>query len=254
MTQSSISSGSASGLVVVHSSDIHVDDGYTARLYDGDGTMGLRYVLATARELGADLVLLAGDVFEHNRLPADIVRRTAELLHDSGLPIVMLPGNHDPAVPESVYHRGVSEPPNVHVLGVTHPEAVVFPEWELEVWGHAHYDYGNMAPLQRPRARTTRWQIAMAHGHYDGPSDPTAVNRPSWLISDDEIVATGADYVALGHWNRAIQVGTGPIKAFYSGSPELAGTVNLIRLAADSAVEVVREPIRGDVRREIGFE
>jgi DNA repair exonuclease SbcCD nuclease subunit len=243
-----------SGLVVVHSSDIHVDDGYTARLYDGDGTMGLRNVLTTARELGADLVLLAGDVFEHNRLPLDIVRRTAELLRDTGLPIVMLPGNHDPAVPESVYRRGVSEPTNVHVLGVTHLEAVVFPEWELEVWGHAHYDYGNMAPLQRPRGRSTRWQIAMAHGHYDGPSDPTAVNRPSWLISDDELVATGADYVALGHWNRAIQVGTGPVKAYYSGSPELAGTVNVIRLAPDGAVEVAREPIRGDVRRDGGFE
>ena len=59
----------------VHVTDIHVDDGYTARLYDGDGTAGLRNVLATARGLAADVVLLAGDVFEHNRLPPDILQR-----------------------------------------------------------------------------------------------------------------------------------------------------------------------------------
>ena len=54
--------------------------------------------------------------------------------------------------------------------------------------------------------------------------------RPSWLISDAEIDATEADYLALGHWNRPEKVGTGRVPAYYSGSPELAKTVNLIRL------------------------
>lgn len=248
MTPSAKPSHSAAGrgadIVVVHSSDIHVDDGYTARLYDGDGTAGLRNVLVTARVVAADLVLLAGDVFEHNRLPPDIVERTARLLQDAGMPIVMLPGNHDPATAESVYHRGISDVPNVHILGVTHPEAVHFPGFDLEIWGRAHYDYGNMAPLREPRARCTRWQIVMAHGHYDGKVDTQAVNRPSWIISDEDIAATAADYVALGHWNRAVQVGAGPVRAYYSGSPELAETVNVIRLRADGSVEVAREPIR----------
>jgi DNA repair exonuclease SbcCD nuclease subunit len=236
--------GRGTDIVVVHSSDIHVDDGYTARLYDGDGTMGLRNVLATARGLAADLVLLAGDVFEHNRLPSGILERTARLLGDAGMPIVMLPGNHDPATAESVYRRGISNVANVHVLGVTHAEAIHFPGYDLEIWGRAHYDYGDMAPLREPRSRSTRWQIAMAHGHYDGKVDTQAVNRPSWIISDDDIAATAADYVALGHWNRAVQVGVGPVRAYYSGSPELAETVNVVRLRADGTVEVAREPIR----------
>ena len=54
--------------------------------------------------------------------------------------------------------------------------------------------------------------------------------RPSWLIGDDEIAATGADYVALGHWNRAVRVGNGKVPAYYSGSPEYAGTINVVRL------------------------
>ena len=35
------------------------------------------------------------------------------------------------------------------------------------------------------------------------------------------IAATGADYVALGHWDRPPQVGDGSIPAYYSGSPAL---------------------------------
>ena len=35
-------------LVLAHASDVHVDNDYTARLFDGDGTGGLRAVLSPA--------------------------------------------------------------------------------------------------------------------------------------------------------------------------------------------------------------
>ena len=163
------------------------------------------------------------------------------------MPVVILPGNHDPAIPESAYHRGgVADPANVHVLGVTHGGAVVFADLELEIWGHAHRDYDDMAPLRRPRRRTTRWQIATAHGHFEATPNRRTPLRPSWLIGDAEIAATGADYVALGHWNRAVRVGNGNVPAYYSGSPELAGTVNVVRLTGAGAVKVRRRKIRWD--------
>ncbi len=52
-------------IVIAHSSDIHVDDGYTARAHGGDGTRGLRHVLETAKAAKADIALLVGDIFEH---------------------------------------------------------------------------------------------------------------------------------------------------------------------------------------------
>ena len=237
----------AAELVVVHSSDLHVDDDYTARLYGGDGTRGLRAVLETARSVGADVVVLAGDLFEHNRLPLKLLDSTARLLGEAGMPVVILPGNHDPAIPVSAWHRGsVTDPANVHVLGVTHDEAVIFDGMELEIWGHAHRDYEDMTPLRQPRARSTRWQITTAHGHYERNPDPATDLRPSWIISADEIAATGADYVALGHWNRAVRVGNGEVPAYYSGSPDLAQTVNVVRLTGDGAVKVRRRKIRFD--------
>lgn len=242
-----LAANSDNGIVVVHSSDIHVDDGYTARAHGGDGTRGLRCVLATAAGLGADLVLLAGDVFEHNRLPQDLLDRTVHLLEAAAIPIVILPGNHDPLTPGSAYERGVIHgPDNVHVIGITEEHAIHFPHFDLEVWGHAHRDYGNMAPLATTRERTTRWQIVMAHGHYEGAEDVGAAHRPSWLIHDHQIAATEADYIALGHWNRPVQVGNGTVPAYYSGSPDLANTVNLIRLNADGTVGVAREEMIWD--------
>jgi DNA repair exonuclease SbcCD nuclease subunit len=226
-------------VVLVHSSDVHVDSGTE------DGTGALRLVLATARALRADVLILAGDTFEHNRLPLELLEEAARALEVARLPVVILPGNHDPLTPDSAFHRGrIAALANVAVLGVTHDEAVQFPALELEIWGHAHRDYGNMEPLRRPRPRRTRWQVAMAHGHYEPAPDPSVRLCPSWLISDEEIAATGADYVALGHWNRAIKVGAGPVAAYYSGSPDLAATVNMVRLTGAGQVVVTREPLK----------
>ena len=60
--------------------------------------------------------------------------------------------------------------------------------------------------------------------------DRTTRLRPSWLIGDEDLLATGADYVALGHWNAPAKVGNGGVAAYYSGSPEYAGTFNVVRL------------------------
>jgi DNA repair exonuclease SbcCD nuclease subunit len=231
-------------VVLVHSSDLHVDEDRDAVVRSGNGTARLRSVLATARAVRADVVLLAGDTFENNQLSLAILGRARGLLADADLPVVMLPGNHDPALADSVFVRGgFAELPNVRVLGVTHEEAVLFPAFDLEIWGHAHRDYFSMAPLRGPRRRSTRWQVAMAHGHYEPPETRANPLRPSWVFSDEEIAATGADYLALGHWDRPMRVGNGVVPAYYSGSPELAGTVNLVRLTPAGEVVVTREPL-----------
>ena len=233
-------------IALVHSSDIHVDEGRVAAAHGGDGTAGLRAVLATARALRADIVLLAGDTFETNQLSAALVDRAGRLLADAGMPVVILPGNHDPALPGSVYERGgLAQIPNLTVLGVSHDEAVRFPALDLEIWGHAHRDYFNMMPLRGPRARSTRWQVAIGHGHYEPPATRANPLRPSWVFGDEEIAATAADYLALGHWDRPVRVGDGAVPAYYSGSPELAQTVNLVRLTPAGGVEVTREELMG---------
>jgi DNA repair exonuclease SbcCD nuclease subunit len=234
-------------IVVAHSSDLHVDADHTARLHGGDGTAGLACVLHAAAGAGADVVILAGDTFDSHRMPDGLLARVAEVIAASALPVVLLPGNHDPAVADAVYHHAkLVELDNLHVLGVTHDEAIVFPGLDLEIWGRPHRDYADMIPFETVRARRTRWQIAVGHGHYLPQPDRSTRLRPSWLIGDAEIAATGADYVALGHWNRAARVGNGV--AYYSGAPEYAGTINLVRLTPEGNVVVSQLPL--DIARE----
>lgn len=231
-------------IVIVHSSDLHVDDGYTMRAWGGDGNGPLAVVLDAARVAGADLVLLTGDVFEHNRLGDDILARTAALLVAAPMPVVLLPGNHDPLIAESVWFRGgLTGIANVHILGAV-GDSVLFPALDLEIWGRAHTDYDDMAPLADPPPRRARRHITAAHGHYvdihpgEGP-------RAAWLITPEEIEATRADYVALGHWNVRTVVGTGKVPAYYSGSPDYAKTVNLVRFANSRQTSVESIALNG---------
>ena len=229
-------------LIVVHSSDLHLgtDDSFS----DADRLAVLPKVLRAAAEATADIVLLAGDCFDNHRQPLELLERAAQILRDYKRPVVILPGNHDPLTPDSVYRRGgLAEISNVSILGLNVDQAVTFPEFELEIWGRAHVDYADMSPLADPRPRSTRWQLAAAHGHYvDEERDPNRMIG-SWLIHREEVAATRADYVALGHWNQATPVGNGEVAAYYSGSPEYTGTVNLVRMRANGVVEVSRAPL-----------
>ena len=62
-----------------------------------------------------------------------------------------------------------------------------------------HFLKGSLTPAGR--------RIALAHGEVVErlPNGPGF--RASWLISHDDLDATAADYVALGHWNRYARVG-----------------------------------------------
>jgi DNA repair exonuclease SbcCD nuclease subunit len=232
-------------VVLVHSSDIHLG---TDSAYDPSGPPGrvrvLRRVLSAAAAANADVVVLVGDTFDNNRQAAQLIERAIRTMGEFGRPIVILPGNHDPLTPDSVYRRAnLSLAPNVSVLGFTTDEAVGFPGLDLEVWGRAHLDYADMRPLQTPRSRSTRWQLAAAHGHYvDEPEKPGEL-LGSWLICRKDLTATGADYIALGHWNQSIRVGGPQVNAYYSGSPDYCGTVNVVRFQTDDSVEVTLVPL-----------
>ncbi|MBI3516882.1 MAG: metallophosphoesterase [Proteobacteria bacterium] len=232
-------------VVLVHSSDLHVDNTDPDAIDGFHGLVGLQAVLERAETLAAAVVLLAGDTFENHRVAPAALRRTAALLGGARMPIVLLPGNHDSILPDCLFERGgLTALPNVHVLGVTHADSVRFAAHDLEICGLAHRGYDDMPPLHAPPPRTTRWRIVMAHGHYVPAHDWAVEAHRSWLISDDALAATDADYVALGHWDRAVQVGGGSVPAYYSGSPDLARTVNVIRLGRTSGVAVAREPLR----------
>jgi DNA repair exonuclease SbcCD nuclease subunit len=230
-------------VVLVHTSDIHIDDELVKRSYTG--LDGLCAVLDMARALAADIVLLAGDTFDNHRVSTPVLQRATELIADAGMQVVLLPGNHDPALPTCLFHRaGLTGLPNVHVLGVTQAETMLFAAHTLEIHGRAHRSFEDMPPLHPTRPRAMRWRVVMAHGHYVPPAEWEAQRHRAWRISDADLTATGADYIALGHWDRPAPVGDGSVLAYYSGSPDLAGTVNVVRLHNTDGVSVSRARLK----------
>ena len=232
-------------VVLIHSSDLHLSAESDVGPSGPSGTLStLHKVLTAATVAHADLVVLAGDTFDHNRQPSEFIDRATRTMGEYGMQIVILPGNHDPLTPDSVYRRAeLTAASNVCVLGLTVDEVAIFPDLGLEIWGRAHRDYFDMSPLPKPPARSTRWRLTAAHGHYVEEPDEPGRLLGSWLIRREDLAGTGAHYVALGHWNRAARVGDQRINAYYSGSPDYAGTVNLVRLRRDGEVEVTQAPL-----------
>jgi hypothetical protein len=229
-------------VVLAHSSDLHIDDDFEPGKYHG--LEGLRYVLRAAETARADVLLLAGDTFDNGRVSEPVARRAGALLAEAPMPVVLLPGNHDPAIEEGVFHRtGILELPHAFVFGHAPEDSVRFDALDLEIIGRPHLSYNNMPPMPATRPRKTRWQLAMAHGHYVPAEEWEEQSHRSWRYGDADIDAVEADYIALGHWDRNEVVGIGKRRAHYSGAPDLAQTVNLIRLCPLSGVSVERHPL-----------
>ncbi len=226
-------------IVLVHSSDLHVDDAPRVGTYTG--LIGLASVLATARWLAADAVLLAGDTFDNHRVSDAVLRQATALIAAAAIRVVLLPGNHDPILSNCLFRRaGLLDLRHVHVLGITDPDGIMLGDSAVEIRGRAHHGYDDMSPFHTPRPRGTRWLVIMAHGHYVPAQEWKRESHRAWKFVDSDIAATEADYIALGHWDRAVRVGDGRVPAYYSGSPDLARTVNVIRLHRERGVTIDR--------------
>jgi DNA repair exonuclease SbcCD nuclease subunit len=220
---------------LLHASDVHIDD-------TPSGDRGLVQLVDVALDLDVDLVLLVGDTFDDNRVKRDTLTSFVAHLDRLRVPVVVLPGNHDPYMDGSVYHR--TELP-AHVILLTDPEgtSVALPELGLELWGRPHRSFADHRPLDGlPPRGTLPWQIALAHGHlvrYDED------RHRSYLITSDEIAACDRDYLALGHWDVQRDVSAGDVTAWYSGSPTRYASSALVTLSTSPAGRSVTvEPIK----------
>ena len=84
-----------------------------------------------ARDEGCAFVAVAGDVFESNLVDRAVLARAFEAMREAAIPFYLLPGNHDPLSPGSVWLAPAFErngPPNVHVLA-EQPIEVAPGEW-----------------------------------------------------------------------------------------------------------------------------
>lgn len=211
-----------------------------------------------AVDVGAEFVVVSGDVFEHNQLAPREVSTSLEAMRGIGVPVYLLPGNHDPLDASSVYTSALftsEKPENVVVLDRPGIHEV---RPGLQLVAAPWYSKAPTTDLVSdvleglPSDGVTR--IVVGHGAVDILVPDK--DRPSLigLAALETAIARGAvHYVALGDKHSRMSVGsTGRI--WYSGSPEVTNYDDIEPepgqvLAVDIDESDEHRPVRVDAHR-----
>ncbi len=217
----------------IHTSDIHLDtsfsgSGFPSRLGDRKreairGTF--RRIIDDARNHEVDIVLIAGDFFESERITADtfeFIKRQLAVLNSTK--VFIAPGNHDPFVSGSPY-RDDSWPPNVHIFNSEEFQSFEIPELGVRVtgFGFAHHNLEERCFSKLPILPKDLFNIVIAHGS-DISRVPAGKSKHG-PFEVGEIAGKNVQYCALGHYHQQHRVentldGT---DIWYSGIPEGRG-------------------------------
>lgn len=222
-------------LRILHTSDFHIGN------HDSEDRRILTRTIGLAAEHRANLLIIAGDLFDHNRVGEDLVLHVADALEAAPCPVFIIAGNHDCLTARSVFYRfGVwRESRNIRIFRGADGETVHQPHLGAVLWGKSiDYDDRDVNPLEGMPAPEPNgnWNIAIAHGYYVGDNP---VLFPSYHINEEEITGLNWDYIALGHVPTFKHLNSDPM-TYYSGSPSLTKTAALVDMDEATGVVVRR--------------
>ena len=226
-------------LKLLHTADWHV--GKRFPMFDEESQKKLSRarldvvgrILDTARRSQVDAVLCAGDLFDDPNPSADYWEGLAKQFtdkftdgHGKQPPVILLPGNHDPLTPESVWSP-------------THPLRQRLPAWvhvvdrddfSLNLGSEAvlyarpcrskagQEDPALLLPAREPG--DNRLRIGMVHGS----TVEIKGHQTNFPISREAGIKRGLDYLAIGdtHSFRDVTANL-PVPTVYPGAPEPTG-------------------------------
>ncbi len=210
-----------------------------------DARLGAIDRLAMAAEAaGARHVLVAGDVYEAETLPAKTVRQPLEKMraHPS-LSWHLLPGNHDPHRPGGLWEHLASSPLPANVGLMLAPDPIEIEAGIFVLPAPLRAKSTGSDPtawMDRAETPTGALRIGLAHGSVRNFGHEGEAATP---IAEDRALTARLDYLALGDWHGARQAGP---RAWYSGTPEPdrfldndAGMALIVRLAGQGEAPAI---------------
>ena len=213
----------------------------------------VRRIGQLAIDRSVDAILVAGDVFERNEVGDQLIREALATMRQVKIPWLLLPGNHDPAGPASVWDRieRIGCPEHVHLLHSTEP--VLLADGGLAVLP---------APLTRKHQFTDPTEgfgqqvtsqaavrVGLAHGSLRNRLAPAAEQHN--MISDTRADEGHLDYLALGDWHSCKEVAP---RTWYAGTPESddfdqdSGAVLIVELRGPGVAPTVERVQVGSYR------
>lgn len=212
-------------------------------------------IAALATERGVDAVLVAGDVFDTQGVSDRTIRRLFAAMAAYAGPWVMIAGNHDAALADSVWSRAAQLdciPANVHVptqIGVVDLPAINVAVLAAPLTQRHTYDDVTQA-FDSLDTEPGRVRVGLAHGSVAGrlPDTIDATNP----IAPDRAARARLDYLALGDWHGCLAIDT---RTWYAGTPEQdrfrnnePGYVLDVRIDTPGATPVVERVAIGKYR------
>ncbi len=177
-------------------------------------------IATLAAERGVDAVLVAGDVFDTQGVSDRTIRRLFGAMAAYAGPWVMIAGNHDAVLAESVWSRAAQLgciPSNVHVplrSGVVDLDSANLAVLAAPLTQRHTYDDVTQA-FDAMETQTGRIRVGLAHGSVAGrlPDTIDATNP----IAADRASRARLDYLALGDWHGCLAIDE---HTWYAGTPE----------------------------------
>lgn len=210
---------------ILHAADLHLDSPFQGLGHDkalarrGEQRELLRRIAALAVEREADVLLLAGDLFDSQGAYVETAQLLGEVLSRLPMPVFIAPGNHDRYSPRSAW-RTIEFGDNVHIFRDETISCVKLESLGLRVWGTAFTERYRTSPLVDFRAEKKPGvlDVMVLHGEVGNPASNYGP------ITVEQLSRSGMDYVALGHVHAAsglMQAG----ETFYAwpGCPEGRG-------------------------------
>lgn len=212
-------------------------------------------IAALAAERAVDAVLVAGDVFDTQGVSDRTIRRLFAAMAGYAGPWVMIAGNHDAALADSVWSRAMQLgciPPNVHVplrTEVVDLAAINLAVLAAPLTQRHTYDDVTQA-FDALETEAGRIRVGLAHGSVAGrlPDTIDATNP----IAADRAARARLDYLALGDWHGCLSIDE---RTWYAGTPEQdrfrgnePGYALHVRIAAPGAAPVVERLATGKYR------
>ena len=198
---------------VVALSDLHLDTPFAwappavGRLRRQD----LRDVLVATVELaatvGADALVLAGDIYEHDRLNPDTAAFVERILNASRVPVLVTPGNHDWLGPSSLWATA-SWADHVHIFdGASLEPFALAPGFTI--WGAAHHrPAGTPGFIDNATISGDGIHLGVFHGselsgfQVEGRDESGRSKQPHAPFEAHQIPNVGLDHAIVGHFHR----------------------------------------------------
>lgn len=206
----------------VHTSDLHLGKRFGQMPEELRGRLtearhgSIERLIALARSRNADVILVAGDVFDTETPSMGTVRQALQAMgEDPSVRWLLMPGNHDSLSAGELWNEVARARPDNVALALT-PEPVELSAGAVLL----------PAPCttRRPGRDLTEWmaaantpsdtvRIGLAHGAVQSFGEEGATD----VIAPDRAERAGLDYLALGDWHGQIRITD---RTWYSGAPE----------------------------------